>query len=143
MCLFSAQLSTHSCDMNASPRSITLAAGLLGFLGVALGAFGAHALKATLLANGQLDSWKTAVFYQLIHAVALLALAGWRDAQAASVGKIAACWIGGVVLFSGSLYWLALGGPIKLLWPFTPLGGVALLVGWGILIFTARKRPSS
>ena len=124
-------------------RSITLAAGLLGFLGVALGAFGAHALKATLLINGQLDSWKTAVLYQLIHAVALLALAGWRDAQAASVGKIAACWIGGVVLFSGSLYGLALGGPIKLLWPFTPLGGVALLAGWGLLIFTAWKRPAA
>lgn len=129
--------------MNASTRSITLVAGLLGFLGVALGAFGAHALKATLLANGQLDSWKTAVLYQLVHAVALLALASWRDANAKPCTAVAACWTVGVVLFSGSLYWLALGGSIKLLWPFTPLGGVALLVGWGILVFTAWKRPAA
>ena len=143
MCLFSARLSTHSCAMNSATRWITLAAGLLGFLGVALGAFGAHALKATLLINGQLDSWRTAVLYQLIHGVALLALASWRDAHAGPSTKVAACWIGGVALFSGSLYWLALGGPIKFLWPFTPLGGVALLVGWGLLIFTAWKRPAT
>ena len=143
MCLFSARLSTHSYNMNSSNRSIALAAGLLGFLGVALGAFGAHALKAALLINGQLDSWKTAVLYQLIHAVALLALASWRDANARPNTAVAVCWTVGVVLFSGSLYWLALGGPINLLWPFTPLGGVALLVGWGILIFTVWKRPAA
>lgn len=129
--------------MKFSTRSITLAAGLLGFLGVALGAFGAHALKATLLTSGYLDAWETAVRYQLIHAVALLALAGWRDAPATATGKIAACWIGGVVLFSGSLYGLALGGPGKVLGPITPLGGVALLAGWGLLMFTAWKRPSA
>ena len=129
--------------MNSPTRWITLAAGLLGFFGVALGAFGAHALKATLLANGQLDSWKTAVLYQMVHAVALLALAGWRDAAGSPNTKTAACWVGGTVLFSGSLYWLALGGPVKLLWPFTPLGGVALLAGWGLLVFTAWKRPGA
>lgn len=143
MCLFSARLSTHSCDMNPSTRLITLAAGLLGLLGVALGAFGAHALKATLLANGQLESWKTAVLYQMIHAVALLAVASRSNSDSGPRTKIAGCWVGGVVLFSGSLYWLALGGPIKLLWPFTPLGGVALLAGWGLLVFTAWKRPSA
>jgi len=129
--------------MFSSPRSITLAAGLLGFLGVALGAFGAHALKATLLANGQLDSWKTAVFYQLIHSVALLALASWRDSPAGRSARVAACWVVGTVLFSGSLYWLALGGPITLLWPVTPLGGLALLAGWGLLVLTAWKRPGA
>jgi len=128
--------------MNFSTRWITVAAGLLGFLGVALGAFGAHALKATLLANGQLESWKTAVLYQLIHAVALLALASWRDSFAGSNARIAICWIVGVALFSGSLYALALGGPIRLLWPVTPLGGLALLAGWAMLVFTAWKRPS-
>jgi len=143
MCLFSARLSTHSCDMNPSNRLITLAAGLLGFLGVALGAFGAHALKATLLANGQLESWKTAVLYQMIHAVALLALANNPNASAGSNTKVASCWVIGIVLFSGSLYWLALGGPIKFLWPFTPLGGVALLAGWSLLVFSSWKRPSA
>jgi uncharacterized membrane protein YgdD (TMEM256/DUF423 family) len=129
--------------MNPSTRLITLAAGLLGLLGVALGAFGAHALKVTLLANGQLESWKTAVLYQLVHAITLLALANSRDTQAGPHTKIAACWITGIVLFSGSLYWLALGGPVKWLWPFTPLGGVALLAGWGWLVLTALKRPSA
>ncbi len=130
--------------MNPSTRWITLAAGLLGFLGVALGAFGAHALKATLLINGMLESWKTAVLYQLIHAVALLALIGWRDSHAAGPNtKVAACWVAGTVLFSGSLYALALGGPGKLLGPITPLGGIALLAGWGLLIFIAWKRPSA
>jgi len=128
--------------MNPSTRWITLAAALFGFLGVALGAFGAHALKATLLANGQLDSWKTAVFYQLVHAVALLALAGWRDSHGGPNTKVAFCWTVGVILFSGSLYWLALGGPIKLLWPVTPLGGLALLAGWGMLILSALNRPN-
>jgi uncharacterized membrane protein YgdD (TMEM256/DUF423 family) len=143
MCLFSARLSTHSCAMNPSHRWITLTAGLLGFLGVALGAFGAHALKATLLANGQLDSWKTAVLYQLIHAVALLALANGRDSLGGPNTKVAACWVTGVLLFSGSLYGLALGGPISLLWPITPLGGLALLAGWGLLVLTAWKRPKA
>lgn len=128
--------------MFSSTRSIILAAGLLGFLGVALGAFGAHALKATLVANGQLDSWKTAVLYQLVHAVALLALAGWRDAHGGPNLKVAFCWVLGVLLFSGSLYCLALGGPISVLWPVTPLGGLALLAGWGLLIFSAWKRPN-
>lgn len=129
--------------MNPSTRLITLAAGLLGFLGVALGAFGAHALKATLSANGTTDTWNKAVLYQLVHAVALLAVASRNDSDSGPRTKIAGFWVGGVVLFSGSLYWLALGGPIKLLWPFTPFGGVALLAGWGLLVFTAWKRPSA
>jgi uncharacterized membrane protein YgdD (TMEM256/DUF423 family) len=126
--------------MTGSTRNITLAASVLGFLGVALGAFGAHALKPTLEAHGSVETWKTAVLYHLVHAVALLALAGWRDAHAGPSGKVAALWTGGVVLFSGSLYWLALGGP-KLLGPVTPLGGVAFLAGWALLAWNAFKRP--
>ena len=129
--------------MNFPPRSITLAAGLLGFLGVALGAFGAHALKPMLVANGHLEYWEKAVLYQLIHSVALLALAGWSNSSAGPAGKVAACWVAGILFFSGSLYALALGGPIKLLWPVTPLGGLALLAGWGLLILTAWKRPGT
>ncbi len=129
--------------MNSPTRLITLAAGLLGFFGVALGAFGAHGLKAMLLANGMLDAWNKAVFYQLIHAVALLALANGSETQADPNRKVAACWIAGVTLFSGSLYGLALGAPGKLLGPVTPFGGLALLAGWGLLVFTAWKRPSA
>lgn len=126
--------------MTGSTRNITLAAAVLGFLGVALGAFGAHALKSTLEANGAVETWKTAVLYHLVHAVALLALAGWRDAHGGPSGKVAALWTAGVVLFSGSLYWLAVGGP-KLLGPVTPLGGAALLAGWALLAWSAFKRP--
>lgn len=126
--------------MTGSTRNITLAAAVLGFLGVALGAFGAHALKSTLDANGSGETWKTAVLYHLVHAVALLALAGWRDAHGGPSGKVAALWTAGVVLFSGSLYALAIGGP-KFLGPVTPLGGAALLAGWALLAWSAFKRP--
>ncbi len=120
--------------MNSATRPNLIAAGLLGFTGVALGAFGAHALKETLAANGTTTTWQTAVLYHLIHAVALVALPGWPWA-----GR---CWIAGVVLFSGSLYWLALGGP-KFLGPVTPLGGLALLLGWALLAWHAFKSPKA
>lgn len=127
--------------MKSSARPTLIAAGLLGFTGVALGAFGAHALKETLLANGTAATWQTAVQYHLIHTVALLGLAGWADGwpQARWIGR---CWAAGVVLFSGSLYWLALGGP-KLLGPITPLGGVALLFGWGLFAWHAFRLPKA
>ena len=116
--------------MKSSARSTVIAASLLGFTGVALGAFGAHALKETLNANGTTATWQTAVLYQLIHAVALA-----TGPTAPWAGR---CWIAGVVLFSGSLYWLALGGP-KFLGPVTPLGGLALLLGWALLAWHAFK----
>lgn len=108
-------------------------------MGVALGAFGAHGLKTTLEAGNQLENWKTAVFYQLLHAVALLAVSG---RPISNLGTIGWCWIGGVVGFSGSLYWIALGGPVKILWPVTPLGGLLLLVGWGALIWSAFRKTA-
>ena len=120
--------------MKSSARSTVIAASLLGFTGVALGAFGAHALKETLHAHGTTATWQTAVLYQLIHAVALLAYPGWSWA-----GR---CWIAGVVMFSGSLYWLALGGP-KFLGPVTPLGGIALLLGWVLLAWHAFRLPKT
>ena len=132
--------------MNATTRLIILAAGLLGFTGVALGAFGAHALKETLAARGTASTWQTAVLYHLIHAVALLALAGWAQSAGSgqaggwdSVRWIGACWTLGVVFFSGSLYWLSLGGP-KLLGPITPAGGLAFLAGWFLVAWNALRR---
>ena len=78
-----------------------------------LGAFGAHALHASLLERKTVEFWQTAVFYHLIHSVAMLALVGWKiDARGRVPNPVAAaalCWIGGVMLFSGSLYALALG----------------------------------
>ncbi len=126
--------------MNSSTRVIASAAGLLGLLGVALGAFGAHALKETLTAHGTLETWRTAVLYQLVHSVVLLALVGWREAPAKMRRGAAWCLIAGVVLFSGSLYWLALGGP-GFLGPVTPLGGLSLLAGWVLIAVTAWKIP--
>lgn len=123
-----------------TPQRLVLAASILGFTGVGLGAFGAHGLKATLEAGNQLENWKTAVFYQLVHAVALLALAG---RPVSVTGKAGWCWLAGVACFSGSLYWIALGGPVKLLWPVTPLGGLLLLAGWAALAWSAFRKTDA
>jgi uncharacterized membrane protein YgdD (TMEM256/DUF423 family) len=108
-------------------------AGLLGLTGVALGAFGAHVLKPTLIARGMSDVWETAVFYHLIHAVAIFAAAAAWSRPRPWLARAAACWAIGVVFFSGSLYALALGGP-RWLGPVTPLGGLALLLGWSFVV---------
>jgi uncharacterized membrane protein YgdD (TMEM256/DUF423 family) len=118
-----------------------LAAGLLGATGVGLGAFGAHALHASLLARGTLGTWETAVHYQLLHAVALLAAAAWRRADGSrALAWAVRAWATGAVLFSGSLYLLALGGP-RWLGPVTPLGGAALIAGWVGVAAAAWRLP--
>jgi uncharacterized membrane protein YgdD (TMEM256/DUF423 family) len=108
-------------------------AGALGASAVVLGAFGAHALRATLEASGTREAWETAARYHLVHAAALLGFAGWLRDPGRAPGACAAwtvrLWVAGTVLFSGSLYALALGGP-RWLGPLTPLGGLALIVGW-------------
>jgi uncharacterized membrane protein YgdD (TMEM256/DUF423 family) len=125
--------------MNDSLRHLCTAAGALGFLGLALGAFGAHALKDTLAARGSAGTWQTAALYHLVHSVAVLALAAyWRAAANPPSPALLAgwLWVGGVALFSGSLYWLALGGP-RWLGPVTPLGGLAFLAGWALVAWSA------
>jgi uncharacterized membrane protein YgdD (TMEM256/DUF423 family) len=107
-------------------------AGALGATGVTLGAFGAHALKGTLLAAGTHDVWETAVQFQLLHAAALLGFAAWLRTPTPAgpcAPWVIRLWIVGSLLFCGSLYALALGGP-RWLGPVTPLGGAALIVGW-------------
>jgi len=140
MFVFDRDVRTLLASMKSPSRSLLIAAGLLGFTGVALGAFGAHGLKATLEEAGQLKNWERGVLYQLVHAVALLALANWPNQ---AIRRIGACWTGGVVLFSGSLYCLALGAPITLLWPVTPLGGLALLAGWLLLTWAAFRQTDA
>jgi uncharacterized membrane protein YgdD (TMEM256/DUF423 family) len=102
-------------------------AGALGFLGVALGAFGAHGLRERL-APGMLDVYKTGVLYHLLHAVALLAVALGAE-RLARPRAIATLWLAGVVIFSGSLYALALTG-VGTLGAITPVGGLLLMAGW-------------
>lgn len=139
--VFDAVVHTLVATMSTVPRWIAFAAGILGLTGVALGAFGAHALKETLTTKGTLTVWQTAVLYQLVHAVALLALAGWSGGGT-KTRWIARCWTTGVILFSGSLYWLALGGP-GFLGPITPLGGFAFLLGWSLVAWNALQSPKA
>lgn len=118
-----------------------LAAGILGLTGVALGAMGAHALKAMLLERGMTQAWETAARYHLFHAVAALGAAAWiRNASAIATTHAmlwaTRLWVIGTLLFSGSLYWLALGGP-RWLGPVTPLGGLALMAGWLLVVIAA------
>lgn len=102
--------------------------------GVVLGAFGAHGLE-TLLTPSQIDSWQTAVQYQLLHGLALLVLGVWM--QSSPQAKLAAsAWllILGITLFSGSIYLLLLT-ELRWLGPVTPLGGLAFIAGWVALLW--------
>ena len=139
--VFRSVVLTMNRSMNTAPRWIALAAGIFGFTGVALGAFGAHALKETLTARGSLDIWNKAVLYQLVHAVALLSISHW-PLDNIKIIWTARSWMIGVILFSGSLYGLALGGP-KILGPITPLGGLAFLIGWLLIAITALRSPKA
>ena len=111
-------------------------AAVLCFLAVALGAFGAHSLKSTLELHGMLDVWNKAVLYHFIHAIALLALA--------LLGPVnrSAWWLlfAGILLFSGSLYLMALIPQARdWLGAVTPLGGLCFLAGWAWLIIVPTK----
>ena len=128
-------------------KNLGIISGILGLTGVALGAFGAHALQDFLLARGTLDTWETAVRYHLVHAVALLALAAWPTRAATSAGRDWRICAGqsfffGTLLFSGSLYGYALGGPHFLVF-LTPLGGLTLLFGWLAVIVQSATSPGS
>lgn len=107
-------------------------------LAVAAGAFGAHALRARLTPE-LLDVWETAARYQTYHALALLA-AAWAAGQWPGRTATLAGWLfaAGIVMFSGSLYLLALTGT-RWLGAVTPLGGVAFLAGWAALFWAAAR----
>jgi len=118
-------------------RLITTISATYGLFAVVLGAFGAHALEARLEASGTREVWKTAVDYQMWHALALLFLA-IAPVRSRATEWAAGCFCLGVALFSGSLYGLALDGP-RWLGPITPLGGLSLIIGWALLILTAVR----
>ncbi len=117
-----------------------LIAALTGFLAVVLGALGAHgSVHDALVANGKLDSWEVGVRYHLPHAILLYGLA----MMGGSGGKrLSRAWLSlfiGLLLFSGSIYLLALFG-WKWLGPVTPLGGLLLMIGWLQLAFIKWQR---
>jgi len=113
-------------------RTFVLLGALLGLTGVALGAFGAHALEGRLSA-GDLEIFETGVRYQMYHALALLVVA-WAATRWPGGGTAIAGWafFAGVLIFSGSLYLLVLTNT-RWLGAVTPIGGVSLIVGWAAL----------
>lgn len=111
------------------------AAGVTGFLAVAFGAFGAHALEGRLTPEAQ-GWWETATFYALTHAAAALAAALSGKRAFARAGW---AFIIGAVIFAGSLYAMALGAP-RFLGAATPLGGLSFLAGWGLVVAAGLKR---
>ena len=122
-------------------RLLLLVAGVLGFSGVALGAFGAHGLRRRLepLADGaqRMQWWQTAAQYHLVHAVAvgLASMVAARSPSAAAV-VAGASFVAGVLVFSGSLYVMTVTG-VRKLGAVTPIGGLLLLAGWLALAVSA------
>jgi uncharacterized membrane protein YgdD (TMEM256/DUF423 family) len=109
-------------------------AAIMGFLAVALGAFGAHGLKEILAQNETAPVWDKAVFYHSIHAIMLFVIAGRKPFAAGAWWSFFA----GIVIFSGSLYLLALTN-MKWLGAITPVGGLAFLAGWLWLFVSAER----
>lgn len=117
--------------------SLVAVSACLGFLAVGLGAFGAHGLADRLDADG-LALWQTATLYALIHAVAALSIGLAPHISTRRAGGWTICL--GVLVFSGSLYAMALGAP-KWLGAITPLGGAAFLLGWALIAISVRRQP--
>lgn len=120
-------------------KTFTLLGALFAGIAVALGAFGAHALRVRLTPD-QLATFETGVRYHMYHALALLAVAmvvgRWSSSVLATVAGW--CFVAGILLFSGSLYLLSLGGA-RGLGAITPVGGVAFLAGWACLALAAIR----
>ena len=114
---------------------ITRIAAALCFLAVALGAFGAHALKAKLDRYGMIDVWNKAVLYHFLHAIALFALGLFGGVNRGAAWMLVA----GILFFSGSLYLMALTN-VRWLGAITPIGGLCFLAGWAWLVFLPPGR---
>ncbi len=119
-------------------------AAAFGFMAIAFGAMGAHALKAHLDAEG-LKAFETGVRYQAWHAIALLAIS-LSGASIKYQNAIAWTWILGTFLFSGSIYLLSTseisGLQVSFLGPTTPIGGLLFMSGWLLLLLSAYKHGS-
>lgn len=113
-------------------------AAINGAMGIGAAAFGTHGLANQVPAI-DLAAFRTGAEYQIYHAIALLALGGWLHGENAPVAAFRLCgwlFLAGIVLFSGSLYFLGLSGSRALVW-LTPIGGLAFLGGWLTLVYAA------
>jgi uncharacterized membrane protein YgdD (TMEM256/DUF423 family) len=120
-------------------KTILLIASALGGLSVAIGAFGAHALAKMLESTGRVETFETAVKYQMYHTLALLAVGLLLFKVEQPALQVAAwCFFIGILIFSGSLYVLCATG-ITWLGAVTPIGGTLLIVGWGSLFYAILK----
>ncbi|GAA0889370.1 DUF423 domain-containing protein [Rhodanobacter soli] len=115
---------------------IAVLVGIAGASAVLLGAFGAHALRGVLDARGT-ELWHTAVNYHVWHALALAVAVGLGHGRSGRVAMVA--FVVGIMLFSGSLYALALGAP-RWVGVITPFGGLAFVAGWLALGWALRAR---
>ena len=120
-------------------NNIIKIAAVFGFLAVGLGAFGSHALKESLEAAGNLQTFHTAVSYQFYHTLAILLVGLMMNFNSAKTLKWAAyCFTAGILFFSGSLYAICFTR-IKTFGAVAPIGGTLFIVGWALLFFSFRK----
>ncbi|MHB1108366.1 MAG: DUF423 domain-containing protein [Lutibacter sp.] len=121
-----------------------LFASILGCLAVVFGAFGAHALKK-ILSVEQLKSFETGVKYQMYHAIVLLIIGFNFNLETASEKYMVYSFMAGVLLFSFSIYGLVISSAknkkLTFLGPVTPLGGLFLIIGWGLLFYSILNLP--
>ncbi len=119
-------------------RFFFIVGAIMAFLAVALGAFGAHALKNRLTPD-MLEIFEVGVRYHMYHALGLLAVA-WATSRWPESNVTAAGWafIVGIIIFSGSLYILSMTG-MRWFGAVTPLGGLAFLIGWAILVWSVGR----
>lgn len=123
-------------------KRLIITGSVFAFMAVALGAFGAHSLKNVLDDYGMMI-WEKAVFYQMIHALAIIFCGVLQNMFLKINFKNAAySFIAGNILFSGSLYILAISD-IKVLGAVTPLGGISFLLGWGLIIYNLTKKTKA
>jgi len=136
-------METPSGDIASADRTrnfLIAAAASAGFFGVALGAFGAHGLQPLLEQRGTMGIWQTAVHYWFYHTLALLVLGLGSGLPGPVKRRVALFWLAGMVVFSGSLFFLATTGP-RWLGAVTPVGGILFLVGWVLLLPGLWQKP--
>ncbi len=121
-------------------RKTFLAGIVVAGLGVAIGAFGAHALRPVLEENARTETFELAVRYQFYHAFAIL-LSGMlmTHFQIRYLKRAVFCFMAGIVIFSGSLYALSLSG-LTIMGAITPIGGILLIAGWLLLFFGVNAK---